>query len=219
MAERTSEKAAREDLRAEALAARRALLPGFRRQASELIAGHFLALPEVRLARVIALYLSLPDEVSTLPLLHLLRARPEPPLIVAPVVFSNRRMEFYPVPTDLAHLRPGPFGVPQPPIAGQEPVPPASIQVLALPGVAFDLAGHRLGYGAGYYDRYLAFAKRQEAVDSATLTASSVPLVGRPLLVGLTFVVQLLPAIPVTPHDIAVDLIVTEEGARRVPRA
>lgn len=189
--------AARARLRQAALAARAALSLAFRQEAGERIADHFLALPEVRLARVIALYLSLPPEVPTAPLLHRLRQLPNPPLLAAPVILGESRMAMYPLPEDLSALERGPFGIPQPPTAGIAPLPPESLEVVAVPVVAFDHAGHRLGYGAGYYDRYLATCK------------------GRPLLVGLAFSVQVLPSIPAAPHDIAIDVVVTETGIMR----
>ncbi|MDI6871818.1 MAG: 5-formyltetrahydrofolate cyclo-ligase [Bacillota bacterium] len=211
--------AERTRLRRQALAARKALPPEVRLKAGEAIAERFLALPEVQGARVIALYLALPDEVPTLPLINRLRRRDNPPLLVAPVILPERRMAMYPLPPDLSELRPGPFGVPEPPTAGCQPVPLESLEVLVVPAVAFDLEGHRLGYGAGYYDRYLAPLKVQKAVDPASPPAFPAPASGRPLLIGLAFAHQLLPAIPAADHDLEVDLIVTEAEVRRVLRA
>jgi 5-formyltetrahydrofolate cyclo-ligase len=83
------------------------------------------------------------------------------------------------------------FGVPEP--AG-EPVDLASIDVVCLPGLAFDRDGRRLGYGAGFYDRFLPLLRPD------TLT------------IGVGFSVQLVDEVPVDSHDRLVDLIVTEEG-------
>lgn len=70
--------------------------------------------------------------------------------------------------------------------------------VLLVPLVGFDAAGYRLGYGGGYYDRTLAAFRR------------------RPLAVGVGFAVAELPTIHPQPHDIPMDLIVTETEIRQV---
>jgi len=67
------------------------------------------------------------------------------------------------------------------------------IDLMVLPGVAFDLNGHRLGYGAGYYDRLLR--------DADT----------RPFLVALAFEVQIVNKIPIGDHDVRMDKIITEK--------
>jgi 5-formyltetrahydrofolate cyclo-ligase len=91
----------------------------------------------------------------------------------------------------IAHLVPGAFGVCEPQAEAQV----ASIEafdLLVVPGVAFDLSGHRLGYGKGFYDRYLADRP-------ASLTT-----------VGLCFEFQLFESLPVEKHDQSLDYIVTE---------
>lgn len=71
------------------------------------------------------------------------------------------------------------------------------VDLMVLPGVAFDKSGHRLGYGAGYYDRLLE--------DRHT----------RPFLAALAFELQIVDMIPVEGHDVKVDIIVTEERVIR----
>ena len=85
-------------------------------------------------------------------------------------------------------LRPGVWGIPVP---TGEPVMPGCLLV-AL--VGFDDAGHRLGYGGGYYDRTLAAA------------------VPRPLAIGVGYAFQRLPTVHPQPHDQPMDAIATEEG-------
>ena len=79
-------------------------------------------------------------------------------------------------------------------------IPLEEVDLMVLPGVAFDVRGHRLGYGAGYYDRLL---KAEEE---------------RPLLVALAFEIQIVDEIPVSDHDIRVDKILTEERVIEVIR-
>jgi 5-formyltetrahydrofolate cyclo-ligase len=85
-------------------------------------------------------------------------------------------------------LRPGVWGIPVP---TGEPVAP---DCLLVPLVGFDDAGHRLGYGGGYYDRTLAAASP------------------RPLAIGVGYAFQRLPTLHPQPHDQPMDAIVTEEG-------
>lgn len=191
-----------------------------RAQASETIAELFLGLPELGSVRSVGVYLSLADEVDTMPLIRRLRRLDNPPLLAAPVVLPERHMKFFPLPDDLSRLKPGPFGVSQPPIAGAQPLTAPELDLLILPLVAFDRRGNRLGYGAGYYDRFLAarFKRREEGRIGLPPLAGNTAFL-RPSLIGLAFAEQEVPAIPSDPHDIALDLILTEAGAIRPSRA
>lgn len=93
-----------------------------------------------------------------------------------------------------AALVPGAFGILEP--AGCRVVPVATLDLIVVPGVAFDLQGGRLGYGKGFYDR--ALHRR-----------------GGGRLVGLCFEFQLVDQLPTETHDILMDLVITE---RRIVR-
>ena len=73
-----------------------------------------------------------------------------------PVSGENGTMEFYPL-GSLSELSPGKFGIPEPPATW--PVRPKADDVIIVPALCCDKRGHRLGHGAGYYDRYLAMNK------------------------------------------------------------
>jgi 5-formyltetrahydrofolate cyclo-ligase len=94
---------------------------------------------------------------------------------------------------DLAQLTPGAFGILEPP-AGCREVPVEEIEVLLVPGLAFDPAGRRLGYGGGYYDEV-----------AARLRAA-----GKGFLLGVGFDFQLIETCPAGPADVAIDCVVTE---------
>ena len=82
-----------------------------------------------------------------------------------------------------------------------DPAPdPASIDVVIVPGTAFTPAGDRLGQGGGWYDRFLA-----------RVTPDC-------LKVGVAFAPQLVDSLPVEPHDLRVDVVVTEHSVARAPR-
>lgn len=95
-------------------------------------------------------------------------------------------------------LEPGPFGTFHP--AASQPL--LRPRVLIVPLAGFDRAGHRIGYGGGYYDRTLQLLR-----ESGPVTA-----------LGLAFAVQEMPAIPAEPLDQPLDLIVTDTGPVAVDR-
>jgi 5-formyltetrahydrofolate cyclo-ligase len=101
-----------------------------------------------------------------------------------------------------AGLVPGRFGLLEPPADAAE-VAPAALDVVVVPGIAFDAAGRRLGFGGGFYDRTFGrgcssgFAER------------------RPPLIGLCFDLQVVARCPAGPDDVAVDVVVTESRVLR----
>jgi 5-formyltetrahydrofolate cyclo-ligase len=83
------------------------------------------------------------------------------------------------------------FGVPEP--VG-DAIDPQLIDVVCVPGLALDRRGGRLGYGAGYYDRFLPHLRADV------------------LTVGVGFSVQVVDEVPMDSHDRPVDLVITEAG-------
>ena len=90
----------------------------------------------------------------------------------------------------------GPLGLREP-RPGAE-VMPREVQLVIVPGMAFDMAGGRLGRGKAYYDKLLLRT-------------------GPAVRVGLAFYVQLIEAVPMEAHDVPMDLIATEQGLHRCP--
>jgi 5-formyltetrahydrofolate cyclo-ligase len=87
----------------------------------------------------------------------------------------------------------GPFGLSEPDPRSPA-VPLTGIDVMLVPGLAFDARGRRLGFGRGYYDRAL----------------SGAPAGARPALIGLAYEFQIVPECPADEGDVGVDLIVTD---------
>jgi 5-formyltetrahydrofolate cyclo-ligase len=103
---------------------------------------------------------------------------------------QERRLTFHRV-YSFSDLVPGPFGLLEPNPKNEE-ADLGSLNVMFIPGLAFDVKGFRLGYGGGFYDRVL---KETSA-----------------LKVGVCYSFQLVESLPVEPHDVPVDLILTEDG-------
>ena len=97
----------------------------------------------------------------------------------------------------LSELVPNRFGILEPPLEAALLVPTMAIPLFLVPGLAFDPAGRRLGYGLGCYDR--AFA---DAAPGA-------------LKVGLAFELQMLESVPADLHDVPMDFVVTEDRVIR----
>jgi len=176
-------------LRREKIAARQALPEAVHALASAHILAHLFQLLQPRPPGVIAFCWPVRAEVDCRPLLlDLLRAdwQAAMPTVVTPATPMDFRAW-----TPDAPMATDPFGIPVPQTA--RCVTP---DVVLLPLVAADPAGYRLGYGGGYFDRTLA---------------ATVP---RPLTIGVGFELAIVPDIHPEPHDIPLDLIVTETGAR-----
>lgn len=124
------------------------------RESDETIFNKLLGLDELTKADTVFLYHSVGREVSTVKLIvSILKSGKH---VSLPVSGENGTMEFYPF-GSLSELSPGKFGIPEPPAT--RPVRPKADDVIIVPALCCDKRGHRLGHGAGYYDRYLAMNK------------------------------------------------------------
>lgn len=167
-----------------------AVAPEEAQTAGAAAAGHVTASPPWRRARGVLLYAAVHGEVDTCPL--------------AQAAWRDGKRLFLPSPrpTDLAlapvtwrqgvALVPGPYGIPVP----AEGAPPGlgDIDLVVVPGLAFDRTGGRMGSGLGYYDRWLG--AHPEAV----------PL-------GLAHSWQVVAVVPMAPHDVPLAWLATPDGA------
>ncbi len=183
--------------RRDALARREAMSAAARTAASARIAEAtaIAIVARVPSGATIALYAAKGSEVDTAPLEWILRGRGYE--VAYPRVVAGARLLALHH-TTLDHLAPaaGRLGLREPELAAPE-IAPAEIAAFCIPGLAFDRAGGRLGWGLGHYDATLAAAPDA-------------------LRIGLAFETQLIDAVPREPHDIALHLVVTEAGAHEV---
>ena len=139
-------------------------------------------------SRVVMAYWPLPDEVDLRPLLDKLVARGC--LVLLPKVLDDEQMELRRY-QSVADLVEGAFHIMEP--IGEPFVDDEQIDVALIPGMAFDAAGHRLGRGRGYYDRFLS-------THFSHLTSHH-----SPLLVGVCFPFQRVATVPTEDHDVCMD--------------
>jgi 5-formyltetrahydrofolate cyclo-ligase len=162
---------------------------------STRIARRFAASGEFRSAKVVLAYDSFGTEVDTHPLMQLCLEQRK--TLCLPRMHNKERCLTAHAVGDLKRdLVPVPFGFLQPKKT-MPLVPLEKIDLLLVPGIAFDLQGHRLGRGAGYYDRFLPRARVQAVVSA------------------LAFECQIVEAVPVQEFDWPVQLIFTEERVIR----
>jgi len=152
-----------------------------------------LSLDLFQQARWIALYAPLQNEIDTALLFAAARAAGK--RVQYPLVCGEQLM-FQEV-TTLEQLSRGSFGILEPCSRGAGQVQTVP-DLMVVPGVAFDLRGHRVGFGKGYYDRYLAGLHQL------------------PFLVGLCHEFQLCDQVPAEGHDIRMHCLVTESRATEV---
>ena len=118
-------------------------------------------------------------------------------LVLPRVERDSRALQLYAVRDPARQLAPGVWGIRQPRTDLCPLVPASQLDFVLVPGVAFTRQCQRLGYGGGYYDRFIrSFAQR------------------RPL-VAAAFSLQILPALPVSERDQSVDCVVTENAEYR----
>jgi 5-formyltetrahydrofolate cyclo-ligase len=178
---------AKSALRREAAARRDALPTEARQAAAEAIATPPFLQP-IASGTVVSGFMPLKSEINPLPLMHKLAqqgARLALPRIVSRgSPLSMRAWEFG------AALDRGQWGIREPKLDAPEVDP----DVLLVPLLAFDRAGYRIGYGAGYYDMTIKRLRGLKAVAA----------------VGIAFAAQEVPKVPTTPRDERLDLVLTE---------
>jgi 5-formyltetrahydrofolate cyclo-ligase len=178
-------------LRAATLARRRELTPRQVSSQSLTLQERFLELPEFQRSVMLALYAPIHHEVETAAVAG--EALSTGRTLLYPAVEGND-LQFRRV-AALSELAPGRYGIPEP---KGESCNPDDADLIVVPGVAFDLFGRRIGYGKGFYDKSLH------------------RLEGRGKLVGFCYDFQLFEEIVGEPHDVTMDLIVTEMRVVRV---
>ena len=109
-----------------------------------------------------------------------------------PISITGAKKLLYYCVSDLDELHAGVYGILEPPEIDENLLPVEELNIVIIPGIAFDTSGYRLGYGGGYYDRLLS------------------EQVFRAITVALAFEIQIVDTLPYEPHDTRVNLVITE---------
>jgi 5-formyltetrahydrofolate cyclo-ligase len=184
----------KQSLRKELLARRRGINAAQRAHAARAVTAHIALTHWLAPGKRIGLYASMPQELGTQPLIGLARERGC--LIYLPRIVSMRARTMRFVPLN-PRARQHDFGMLEP--EGDAWIGTRFLDTIFCAGVAFDRRGARLGHGAGFYDRALAFRRFRNHWRG-------------PRLVGLAYAFQVVSHIPVTANDVFMDVIVTEGG-------
>ena len=155
---------------------------------SERIRSHLMN--QIRDGETVMVYTSKENEVNTANSITSLLERGNP--VIVPIIVKDDvslRLSYL---KDHSVLVPSTFGVPEP-IGNEIPASGDDVDTIIVPMLGFDRTGRRIGYGAGYYDRFLA--------KNRTLRK-----------IGIAFSCQEFETLPVDEYDIPMDCIITEEG-------
>ncbi len=167
---------------------------------SEAILERLFFLEKYERANMVMAYMSIRNEVSTEQLI--LRCLQSGRRVVVPKVEKStpdasggvvKSLGVYEIKEAGKHMAAGYMGIAEPDASVLRRVDPLEIDMVVVPGVAFDGVRNRIGYGGGYYDRFLR-----------TLRPDC-------LKAGVAFELQVFDSIPAASYDIPVDIIVTEE--------
>ncbi|MGM0396658.1 MAG: 5-formyltetrahydrofolate cyclo-ligase [Bacillota bacterium] len=143
-------------------------------------------------AKVIMCFVSFLDELDTHTFIK--EALSEGKRVVVPIAVHKTKELIPSELKDFKELEPGYYDILTPKKEFIRPVAQSEIDLVVVPGVAFDSYGYRIGYGGGYYDRFLSSIVR------------TVPKI------AVGFALQLVSSIPRESFDIPVDMIITEKG-------
>lgn len=174
-------------LRREAQARRDAMLPDVRKAAAEALAARTFPVA-VTPGAIVSGFMPLKSEINPLPLMKKLAdagAR-----LALPVVQGRGKPLVMRAWAWGEPLAPGVWGIREP----KPEAPEVDPDVLLVPLLAFDRAGYRLGFGAGYYDMTITALRARKPVTA----------------IGVAFAAQEVPAVPTTPRDARLDLVLTE---------
>ncbi len=150
--------------------------------------------PEYQRAEILMVFMSLPTEVNTSPLVHQ-AWRDRKRVLVPKVSWEQRRMMAIEIDSLSDNMNESQFGIRDP--AAGVPVPIDNIDMVMVPGLGFDATGNRIGRGQGFYDHFLAHEGWHG------------------IACGLAFSEQVVDSVPVVEKDMTMNMLVTDKNVYR----
>lgn len=189
----------RQDLRRRILGARDRVSSDERHEKSVFVMNNFFGLPEIEHWSTLFIYVNFRSEVETMELIK--RCLDQGIRVAVPLVDAKAaKMIPLLIKDPKQDLAPGYYDIPEPDPLKTTRVDAEEIDAAIIPGSVFDIYGGRLGYGGGYYDRFLV---------------NDAPQAKR---IGFAFEVQLVEKVPVEPHDQPLDILITEKRIVNIRR-
>jgi 5-formyltetrahydrofolate cyclo-ligase len=162
---------------------------------STLISEYLFSMEYIKDAETVMTYVDMPGEVKTVQIIKKLLKMGKS--VAVPLCVPHTSQLIASEILSVEELITGHFGILEPKKENIRPIEPYKLDIVLVPGVAFDIYGNRIGHGKGYYDRFLIKTSRST------------------LKIGLAFDYQVMDFnIPVDNHDIPMDLVITESGIR-----
>jgi len=159
---------------------------------SASIKTNLYSLQEFNKSKNILFYVSFDNEVDTQEIIRELLGKKGKNIIVPYVEEGNSILQISEL-QNFNELEPKTFGILEPKLKHIRKFKPNNLDLVIIPGIAFDLAGNRIGYGYGYYDRFLKQMKHDIKK------------------IALAYEFQIVERIPAEKHDARMDMIVTEK--------
>ena len=186
-----SDTESRTALRKRLLAARDQMSAAERAAKNTALVGNLWNIDAFHKADCVLIYVSYRSEVETLDLIKKCLARRK--IVAVPLTHPGQGLSAHQIIDPNQDLHPGYCGIPEPRVERTKLLNPEQIDTVLLPGSVFDLMGGRLGYGGGYYDRFLS---------------NQAPKASR---IGLCYELQVVEKVPVEDHDQEMHYLVTEK--------
>lgn len=159
---------------------------------SQLIFQNLLKLDEIKKAKTVMAYLDFNNEVKTESIINYLLSKKQK--VVVPISIVEERKLFLSEIKDIeTEVSIGTYGIREPKSEFIRPINSQDIDIVIVPAVAYDTNGYRLGYGGGYYDRFL------DSLRDDCIT------------IGIAFEIQIFDEVPKEDHDAQLDYIITEK--------
>ena len=177
-------------IRHEILLKRDSIPENIRKEKDAAIRQQIIRLPEFTDAKTILFYASFRSEVDTKEMIKISLSQGKQ-AVLPKVDKENKKLKLYEIKA-MSELMQGYMGILEPSVSEERLTGLDDIDLVIIPGAAFDASGNRLGYGAGFYDRLLAGMKNKIPV------------------IAPAYEEQIMEKIPSEPHDVRVDKIVTD---------